>query len=186
MINLNSHKKIVKVVAGDVTKAHREGVKYINDIFGVQINSLADIVIASPGGYPKDIDLYQTHKAMENAMLAVKEGGIIIITGECRDGLGEESFADALDGKLSPLELMEELKNNFILGRHKASSIAKIHLDSEIYLVSNLADEIKKKLFIKNYNSLEEAFSKAIKVQGEKARVLVIPYGNSTLPNFKG
>ncbi|MBC8498941.1 MAG: nickel-dependent lactate racemase [Candidatus Atribacteria bacterium] len=188
MVNaiLNSHKKVVKVVAGDVTKAHREGVKYIHNIFGVKIDSLADIVITSPGGYPKDIDLYQTHKAMENAKLAVKKGGIIIVAGECRDGLGEESFAEALNGKLSPLELIEELKNNFILGRHKASRIANINLNSEIYLVSSLTDEIKKNLFIKSFNSLEEAFSEAIKVQGENARVLVIPYGGSTLPVFKG
>ena len=84
------------------------------------------------------------------------------------------------------IELMEELKNNFILGRHKASRIANINLNSEIYLVSNLADEIKKNLFIKSFNSLKEAFSEAIKVQGEKARVLVMPYGGSTLPNYKG
>ena len=167
---LNSHKKIVKVVAGDVTEAHREGAKYINNIFGVKIDSLADIVITSPGGYPKDIDLYQTHKAMENAMLAVKKGGIIIVFGECRDGLGEESFAEALNGRLSPQELIEELKKNFILGRHKASRIAKIHLDSGIYLVSNLADEVKKKLFIKSFNSLEEAFSNAMKTQGERQK----------------
>jgi nickel-dependent lactate racemase len=188
MINaiLNSHKKIVKVLAGDVTKAHREGVKYINNIFRVEIDKLADIVIASPGGFPKDIDLYQTHKAIENAMLAVKDGGIIIVAGECKDGLGEENFADAMNGKLSPYELIEELKNNFILGRHKASRIAKIHLNSEIYLVSNLTDKIKKNLFIKSFNSLEKAFSSAIKTQGEKAKVLVIPYGGSTLPNYKG
>ena len=188
MVNavLNSHKKIVKVVAGEVTKAHREGTKYINDMFRVEIEELADIVVTSPGGFPKDIDLYQTHKAMENASLAVKKGGIIIVTGECRDGLGEGKFAEALNGKLSPQELIEELKNNFILGRHKASRVAKIHLDSEIYLVSNLADEIKKKLFIKNYSSLEKAFSNALKKQGEKAKVLVIPYGGSTLPNSKG
>lgn len=188
MVNavLNSHKKLVKVVAGDVTKAHREGAKHINDLFRVEIDELADIVITSPGGYPKDIDLYQTHKAMENASLAAKTGGILIVVGECVDGLGEGKFADALNGKLSPQELIKELKNNFILGRHKASRVAKIHLDNEIYLVSNLANEIKKNLFIKSFHSLEEAFSEAIKVQGEKARVLVMPYGGSTLPNYKG
>lgn len=183
---LNSHKKVVKVVAGEVTNAHREGAKYIDDMFRVEIDKLADIVITSPGGYPKDIDLYQTHKAMENAMLAVKKGGILIVVGECVDGLGEGKFADALNGKLSPQELIEELKNNFILGRHKASRIANINLNSQIYLVSNLADEIKKNLFIKNYSSLEEAFSEAIKTQGENSKVLVMPYGGSTLPVFKG
>ncbi len=187
MVNavLNSHKKVVKVVVGEITKAHREGTKYVSDMFRVEIDTLADIVLTSPGGYPKDIDLYQTHKAMENASLAVKKGGIIIVAGECRDGLGEGKFAQALDGKLSPQELIEELKKNFILGRHKASRVAKIHLDSEIYLVSNLPTEIKSKLFIKNFNSLEEAFYQALKVKGEKAKVLVIPYGGSTLPDLK-
>jgi nickel-dependent lactate racemase len=182
---LNSHKKLVRVVAGDVTKAHREGAKYINNIFGVKIDSLADTVITSPGGYPKDIDLYQAHKAMEFASLAVKKSGIIIVVAECRDGLGESKFAEALNGKLSPQELIEELKNNFVLGRHKASRVAKIHLDSEIYLVSNLAGNIKRNLFIKSFDSLVEAFFEAIKVQGEKAKVLVMPYGGSTLPVFK-
>ena len=181
---LNSHKKIVKVVAGDVTKAHREGAKYIDNMFSVQIDKLADIVITSPGGYPKDINLYQTHKAMENASLAVRKGGIIIVAGECRDGLGEGKFAEALMGKLSPQELIDELKNNFILGRHKASRVAKIHLDSKIYLVSRLDSDIKKKLFVNNYKSLKEAFRNALKEQKENAKVLVIPYGSSTLPNL--
>ena len=182
---LNSHKKIVKVVAGEVTKAHREGAKYIDNMFAVQINELADIVITSPGGFPKDIDLYQTHKAMENASLAVKKGGIMIVIGECKDGLGEGKFADALMEDLSPQELIEELKNNFVLGRHKASRVAKIHLDSEVYLVSNLDDKIKKSLFINNYDSLEKAFFDAIKIQGKNAKVLVMPFGGSTLPNLK-
>jgi len=122
---------------------------------------------------------------MENASLAVKKGGIMIVVGECKDGLGEGKFADALMEGLSPQELIEELKNNFVLGRHKASRVAKIHLDSEVYLVSNLGDEIKKSLFIKNYNSLEKAFVDAIKVQGKNAKVLVMPFGGSTLPNLK-
>jgi lactate racemase len=182
---LNSHKKIVKVVAGEVTKAHREGTRYIDKMFSVPITELADIVIVSPGGYPKDIDLYQTHKAMENASLAVKKGGIMIVVGECKDGLGEGKFADALMEELSPQELIEELKNNFVLGRHKASRVAKIHLDSEIYLISKLDNNIKKNLFVKNYDSLEKAFADAMKVQGENAKVLVMPYGGSTLPNLK-
>ena len=179
---LNTHKEIVKVIAGDVTKAHRVGVKFIEDMFSVCINKLADIVITSAGGFPKDIDLYQTHKAMENASLAVKKGGIMIVVGECRDGLGEGKFADALLGGLSPQELIDELKSDFVLGRHKASRVAKIHLDSEVYLISILDENIKKNLFLKNYNSLEEAFADALKVQGTNAKVLVMPFGGSTLP----
>jgi len=73
-----------------------------------------------------------------------------------------------------PLEPMEELKNNFILGRYKVSRIANINLNTEIYLFSHLTDKIKKNLFLKSFDSLEEAFFQALKVQGEKAKVLVI------------
>ena len=63
--------------------------------------------------------------------------------------MGEGNFAEALNGKLSPYELIEKLKHNFVLGFHKVSRIAKIHLDSEIYLVSNLAEEITNRLLLK-------------------------------------
>ena len=91
---------------------------------------------------------------MENASLAVKDGGIIIIAGECEDGLGEENFSEALLNDNTPQDLIDELDQEFILGRHKASRIANIHLNSEIYLVSNLKDSIKEKLFVNNIRSI--------------------------------
>lgn len=186
MVNavLNSHKELVKVVAGDVTKAHREGTKYIKNMFRREIKEKADIVITSPGGFPKDIDLYQTHKAMENASLAVKENGIIIIAANCEDGLGEENFSEALLNDNSPQDLINELKEKFILGRHKASRIANIHLNSKIFLVSNLDDSIKEKLFVNNFENLNNALDRALEVKGKKAKILLIPYGVSTLPYY--
>ena len=65
---------------------------------------------------------------------------------------------------------MEELKHNFVLGRHKASRIANIHLDSEIYLVSNLAEEITNRLFIKSFNSLKVAFANDLNAKGKNQK----------------
>lgn len=186
MVNaiLNSQKEIVKVVAGDVTKAHRAGIDCVNEMFMVKINELADIVITSPGGYPKDIDLYQSHKAMENASLAVKDDGIIITAAACVDGMGEQHFAEALEGDMSPRELVAELEHKFVLGRHKACRIANIHLNSEIYLVSELSESRKDKLFIQNFDSVTDALKRALKVKGVNARILVMPYGVSTIPKL--
>lgn len=187
MVNavLNSKKELVKVVAGDITKAHREGKKYIEKIYKKEIDELADIVITSPGGFPKDIDLYQTHKAMENGKSALKDGGIMIVLGECQDGLGEEKFAEALLNDSSPDDLIEELKNKFVLGRHKASRIAMIHKNTDIYLVSSLSNDIKEKLFIKNYTDANNALEDALKEKGSGAKIIIIPYGASTLPELK-
>lgn len=188
MVNavLDSHQKVSKVVAGDITLAHREGARYINDIFRVEIEELADIVIISPGGFPKDINLYQSHKAMENAVFAVKDGGIIIIAAACNEGLGDTHFAEALNEELSPQDLIDELKRTFILGRHTASRIAQIHLNTGLYLISDLPEETKEKLFVKSFDSVDAALAKALEVQGKEAKVLVIPFGVATLPNYTG
>lgn len=188
MVNavLNSHQNVSRVVAGDITLAHRKGAEYINDIFRVEIDELADIVITSPGGFPKDINLYQSHKAMENAVFAVKDGGIIIITAACKEGLGDVYFAEALNEGLSPQDLIDELKHTFVLGRHTASRIAQIHLKTELYLVSDLPEETKGRLFVKSFDSVGTALAKALEVQGKDAKVLVTPFGVATLPHYTG
>ena len=50
----------------------------VDDIFGVEIEEQADIVIATAGGYPKDINLYQTQKTIDNAVYAMKPGGVVV------------------------------------------------------------------------------------------------------------
>ncbi len=54
----------------------------------MEINELADIVIVSQGGAPKDLNLYQTQKALANAEQAVRQGGIIILAGACPGRIG--------------------------------------------------------------------------------------------------
>ncbi len=74
---LNSKKEIVAAVAGDVMKAHREGVKFVDRMYSLRVPK-ADIVITSAGGYPKDINMYQAQKAMDNCKHIVKDGGTMI------------------------------------------------------------------------------------------------------------
>ncbi len=51
-----------------------------------------DTVVASAGGYPKDINFIQSHKAVHNAASFVKDGGNLVILAECKDGIGTNSF----------------------------------------------------------------------------------------------
>lgn len=57
-----------------------------------------DNVIASAGGYPKDINFIQTHKSVHNAASFVKDGGNLLILSECNDGIGKEEFLDIFKG----------------------------------------------------------------------------------------
>lgn len=55
-------------------------------------DGLYDLVLASAGGYPKDINMIQTHKAIDNAAAFVRDNGTLIMLAECADGLGSTTF----------------------------------------------------------------------------------------------
>ena len=104
----------------------------------VDMDDYADVVVVSAGGYPKDIDLYQSQKALDNARLAVRQGGVIVLVAECPDGMGHGTFADWMTAGHTPDELIQRIRDNFVLGGHKAAAIALTMKQADIYLVSVL------------------------------------------------
>lgn len=179
---LNSHKEIVKVVSGHPVYAHREGVKYIDRMYKRVIPEKADIVIASCGGYPKDINLYQAQKGLDNAAYSVKDGGTIILVAECIEGLGEKLFSEWMINAKTPDEPVKWIKDEFRLGAHKAAVICEVLKRAEIYLISSIDKDVTESLFFKHAENVQQALDEALKKHGENAKVLVLPYANSTLP----
>jgi nickel-dependent lactate racemase len=51
-----------------------------------------DLVVASCGGYPKDVNFIQSHKAVHHAAAIVRDGGELVVLAQCRDGIGSETF----------------------------------------------------------------------------------------------
>ena len=179
---LDEHKKVIRAVAGDVTKAHREGCAFLDQLYQKKIKERADIVIVSQGGAPKDLNLYQTQKALDNAKHAIKDGGTIILVGSCKEGLGEKTFEEWLTQAKKPQDLIERVQADFKLGGHKAAAIAMVLERAEIYLVSDMEPDFVKTLFMEPYSTIQEAFDTAMNKQGADASVIVMPYGGSTLP----
>jgi nickel-dependent lactate racemase len=172
---LHSHHEIAFCVSGDVEAAWLKAVQYAEQMSVLKINAPADIVIASCGGYPKDINMYQAQKAMDAAVLAVKPGGTIILAAECAEGLGEDKFADWIDAASCPQDIKDRFNRQFELGGHKAFAICRILEKAEILLLSSLTDQQAEDLFLKPVHSLEEALQYAFRRHGEQARVIVMP-----------
>lgn len=55
----------------------------------------------------------------------------------------------------------------------------------KVYLVSIMDDETVKDLFFTPVKSAQEALDELLKEYGDDARVLVLPYANSTVPFVK-
>lgn len=179
---LDEKKQIVYAVAGDITLAHREGCKKLDKIYKKTIKQKADIVIVSQGGAPKDLNLYQTQKALDNAKHAVKNGGIIILVGSCKEGLGEKTFEDWITQAEKPGDLITKIKQDFKLGGHKAAAIAMILENAEIYLVSDMEDSFVESIFMQPFHNIQTAYDTAVDKLGENSSVIIMPYGGSTLP----
>lgn len=179
---LDEHKQIIRAVAGDVTAAHRAGCAFLDTLYQIKIKERADIVMVSQGGAPKDLNLYQTQKALDNAKHAVRDGGVIILIGSCREGLGEKTFEEWLLGAERPGDLIRRIEKDFRLGGHKAAAIAMVLEHADIYLVSDLDPELVKTCFMTPFSTVQEAYDAAVKKLGKDATVLAMPYGGSTLP----
>ena len=180
---LDEHKQIIRAVAGDVTAAHRAGCAFLDTMYQIKIERRADIVMVSQGGAPKDLNLYQTQKALDNAKHAVRDGGIIILMGSCREGLGEKTFEQWLMEAEKPGDLIERIKRDFRLGGHKAAAIAMVLERADIYLVSDLEPELVKTCFMTPFSSVQAAYEAAVCKLGEDAKVIAMPYGGSTVPH---
>ena len=179
---IDTHKRIVWAGAGDMVEAHRAGCRFLDTMYRFELEREADIVVVSQGGAPKDLNLYQTQKALENARHAVRKGGIIVLVGSCREGLGNEVFEQWMVEAEKPRDLVERIGREFVLGGHKAAMVAEVCERAEVYLVSDMEDTFVRQIFMTPFGNVQEAYDAAVRKLGEDASVLVMPYGGSTVP----
>ncbi len=181
---LSEHKEIIRAVAGHPVQAHRAGCAFLDTLYLKKLPQGADIVLVSQGGAPKDLNLYQTQKALDNARHAVNPGGVIVLIGSCREGLGERVFEEWMTKSTSPAAMIERIGRDFQLGGHKAAAIAMALETADIYLVSELDPDFVRSIFLTPMASAQEALNAAFRKMGPDATVLAMPYGGSTLPRI--
>ncbi|MDV0446887.1 Lactate racemase [Methanosarcinaceae archaeon Ag5] len=180
---LDSHKNVVAAFAGDFISAHREGVKVVDQLYKIETEP-ADAVIVSCGGFPKDINLYQANKALDNATQAVIEGGSIVLVSECRDGIGNAVYDRWNKCCPTPDDAILKFKQEFEFGGHKAATTAAASKRFNLYLVSAMAPESVKEAFFTPCKTVGEAIE-MILTKNPDAKIQVIPYGGQTLPVMK-
>lgn len=182
---LNEHKQIVFCVSGDPILAHREGCRFLDTLYGITIPQQADIVVVSPGGFPKDINLYQAQKALDNAKNAVRPGGAILWIASAKEGLGEKHFEEWMLGHATPDEIISHIQSEFVLGGHKAAAIALVMKNAEIFLHSDLNADFVKRIHMNPVTDPQTVLNALIDRYGPEAKVIAMPFGGSTLPILK-
>ena len=174
--------RVIAAFAGDVTDAHRAGCDWLADRGLVPIPDQADVVVVGTGGFPKDINMYQAQKALDNAALAVRDGGVIIWAAECREGFGNPVFEEWFTRGDSPEAVLQRIQADFVLGGHKAAAIANVLQRVDVFLVSAMDPEVVRQCGLEPYADVQSAVSAALQRVGSGATTVVMPFGGSTLP----
>jgi len=182
---INDKKQIVKILAGDLEKVFGLGIKACMDIYEVGVGQLADAVFACAGGYPKDVSLYQSQKAINNAKLVLKEGGTIVLVAECREGIGSDAFSEWLYKAENLDELLETDPEKITVGGHTAVGNAKVLKKFRILVVSKIEKEVLEKRFYHHAQNLEQALSLVRERYGENYKAYVMPQAGLLYPHYQ-
>jgi nickel-dependent lactate racemase len=186
MTVLDKEQRVAAISAGDILSSFYTAVEIARKIFCVSIPAMADIVV-SVAKFPMDIDLYQSQKAIDNGGLALKDGGTLILVSSCRDGIGDEAYAQLLAQASNPAEAIRKIEAGYKLGYHKAAKMAAVSERALIKAVTELPEKQLKSLFIEKAASpqeaLDEALERARKGGTAVPKVLILPDGCVTVPD---
>ena len=180
---MNYEDRVAAIFTGNWVSAWMEATRLVDDMYCVKIDEKADIVIASAGGYPKDISLYQSQKTLDNARYAAKKGGVVMILAECPD-IAEPS--EYFNGFTYPdvYEQEKALRENYDLPGWVALRHSECCRDNQVILLTRPGNEdYARTAKLHPVFSMEEALKLAYEKSGlDRPRITVMPFGANTFP----
>lgn len=175
---MNADMKLAHIVAGDRFKAWQKACSLADAIYTVPIPQKADVVITSCGGFPKDMSFYQGGKTIDNVEPALKDGGTLILTAECRDGGGPAEYFDWIK-PLKAGTLDSELRENFTIPGYVFYLNCEQARRFRIMMLSTLPAQDAGEIGIEVYDNMDQLLA-AVCLDHKK--VLVIPNGSVVIP----
>jgi len=177
---LDRRKQVQSVYSGHWIAAHRRGCEYYLKTHSVPLKEKRPMAVVSAGGFPRDINVIQSHKAYEFAQHAVTPGGSIILLAECREGMGHSSFFPWF--RFNDLDEFERnLRQNYQVYGQTAYSLLSKARRFDLILVSSLAPQVVEQMGLRPARTLDDAMEMAEKKIG-KPPGYILPFGADALP----
>jgi lactate racemase len=184
---LNQDRQIVHVLAGDPRAVMQSGIPLSRQVCQVGVSAEYDVLISSPGGYPKDINVYQAQKGLAHAALITRPGGTIILAAACTEGSGSPHYEDWMTGKRSFSHVFSCFQSEgFRVGPHKAYLIARDAAKARLLMCSEMDETLARKLLLYPQFDLQSAVDTALQGLPDDSRIGVLPHASSTIPFIKG
>ncbi len=178
-------KQIIRVLAGNPLDVMRTGIPVARQICQVKIDLPYDVVITSPGGHPKDINFYQSQKALTHAAMMTRDGGTILLVAACPDGSGSAGFERSMQGVTSFKQVFERFtQSGFEVGPHKSYLVARDAVRVKILVVSEMKPEMVNSFLLTPVTDLDRTTATLFKSLPVESRVAILPYGTITIPSL--
>jgi nickel-dependent lactate racemase len=182
---LNTQKEVVRALAGSPIAVIQAGIGVARQVCQTPVKQLYDLVIASPGGAPKDINLYQSQKAIAHSSLIIRDGGVLILVAACPEGSGSAEFEHFMHDVHSYDEVFEKMQHDgFEIGPHKAFQIARDGRRIHILLLSELPDQRVRDFLLQPVSNASEALQRAMQMLPPQFTAAVLPKATNTIPKF--
>ena len=183
---VDDNQKIIGVFAGNWITAHRAACDLVDRMYGVPAKEQTELVIASAGGYPKDLNFYQTIKTLSNALAVAKEGGTIILVTKSDEGFGNDDTQRQIAGYETMLEREKDLRENFSIGAFIGYLFAEAGEKYNMIAVTDIPQSDFGTAKIHVVSTLDEALELARQYHGGKLpRATLMPHGANTLPKMQ-
>jgi len=180
---INENHEIVHVIAGEPRTVMQIGIPLVLELYRAPVGAPFDLVITSPGGHPKDINLYQTQKALAHATLVTKPGGRVVLCGACPEGTGSDHYDQWIADKHSHAQVLEAFqREGYRLGAHKAFMISRDASRERVLFVTEMPAELTRRCLLERCESLDAALAIALRGLAPNARIGIMPYANATIP----
>jgi nickel-dependent lactate racemase len=181
---LNADKQIVEVFAGNPKVVILAGIPLSRAVCQKTVSQHYDVVIASVGGSPKDINLYQSQKALTHASLLTKDGGTVVLVAACPEGSGSKPYETFMESLQTPDQVFLKFEQEgFRVGPHKAFQIARELKRIHVVLISQMPDELVKKLLLTPRHGVLDALNQ-VSPALDGLSIAVMPHATNTIPDL--
>ena len=177
---LDSKGNIADAVCGDLLEAHRAGCAIVDRMYALPLERQVRVCIAGAGGFPKDINFIQSHKAIHHAHVTVQDGGSLICLTECREGIGNTSFLDWFR-YADDASFREALLTKYAMNAHTALAVREKASRLRIILVTSLDPDTVRLMGIEPAHTLQQGIDMVQAAEPGALEALILQNASMTV-----
>ncbi|NLL36021.1 MAG: nickel-dependent lactate racemase [Fretibacterium sp.] len=182
---MNAEGRIGWAVAGDWQQAYQKGMDIVDSVEAIPIDRQADLVIASACGFPKDINFYQSTKAIFNGREALRPGGAMLLIAACPEGYGNQEVQRMLLDYPTNAKREAELRREFTIAKHVGFCTAEVAEQYDFHIVTRMDPALLEGTGITSSPTVEEAMKKIHARHGNRLKTWLMPQASNTLPKLQ-